>query len=325
MFENQLYMRRCLELASLGAGYVAPNPMVGAVIVCNGLIIGEGFHRRYGDAHAEANAINTVKNKELLKRSTLYVNLEPCAHQGKTPPCADLIIQSGIPRVVIGCLDPNPLVAGKGNEKLRAAGIEVIENVLMEESKNLNIRFITYHSKKRPYVTLKWAQTADGYIDVKRDNTIVGRPTWITGWYEQTLVHKWRSQEQAVMVGTNTAVADNPMLNIRKWHGKQPLRITIDQQMRLPQTLNIFDEKQPTLIFTQKEQPNTIYANVSFDEKLAQNILNELFKRKIISVLIEGGTRLLQTFIDAGLWDEARVFTGVVKFGEGVKAPEIRV
>ena len=300
--------------------------MVGAVVVCDGRIIGEGFHRQYGEPHAEANAIRSVRKTGLLKRSTLYVNLEPCLHHGKTPPCADLIIANRIPNVVVGSFDPNPMVSGKGVEKLRAAGCRVTEHVLEAECDRLNIRFMTFHRKHRPYVVLKWAQTADGFIDVVRNPNIVGRPTWITGWYEQTLVHKWRSEEQAVMVGTNTAMADNPLLNIRRWHGRQPLRVALDRQLRLPASLHLFDETLPTLVFTEKQHPDTNninYCTVPFDEQLPQRILDELFRRKIISVLIEGGAQLLQTFIDAGLWDEARIFTGPNSFGDGVKAPVI--
>jgi len=321
-------MRRCLDLAAIASGYTAPNPMVGAVVVYDGRIIGEGFHRQYGELHAEANAIASVRETELLERSTLYVNLEPCLHHGKTPPCADLIIASRIPHVVVGSSDPNPIVAGKGIAKLRAAGIQVTEHVLEEECDRLNIRFMTFHRKHRPYVVLKWAQTVDGFIDVARDRNTVGRPTWITGWYEQTLVHKWRSEEQAIMVGTNTAMADNPFLDVRRWRGRQPLRITLDKNLRLPTSLNLFDGSQPTLVFTEKNLPdkeNVIYSTVPFDEHLPQHILNELYRRKIISVFIEGGARLLQSFIDAKLWDEARIFTGTVAFGDGVKAPVFRI
>ena len=321
-------MYRCLELASTASGYTAPNPMVGAVLTCDERIIGEGFHQKYGEPHAETNAINSVKDKNLLKRCTLYVNLEPCSHQGKTPPCVDLIIEKKIPHVVTGCKDPNPLVAGRGIEKLRSAGVKVTENILKDECEHLNIRFITFHRKKRPYIILKWAQTADGFIDVKRDENIIGRPTWITGWYEQTLVHKWRAEEQAIMVGTNTAIIDNPLLNVRRWHGRQPIRITIDKDLRLPQTLNLFDESLPTIVFTEKSIPNIQYpisniqyCTVPFDEQLPQHILSELFNRKITSLFIEGGAKLLQSFIDAGFWDEARIFTGQTLFGDGVKAP----
>ena len=321
---HQTYMRRCLELAITASGYTAPNPMVGAVVVCDGRIIGEGFHRQYGEPHAEVNAIRSVREPALLERSTLYVNLEPCSHHGKTPPCVDLIITSRIPHVVVGSFDPNPLVAGKGIARLRAAGCHVIENILEEECDRLNIRYMTFHRKHRPYVTLKWAQTADGFIDAVRDPDVVGRPTWITGWYEQTLVHKWRSEEQAIMVGTNTALKDNPLLNIRRWNGLQPLRVTLDRQLRLPDSLHLFDGTLPTLVITEKQHHNTTninYATLAFDKQLPQRILDELYRRNIISVLIEGGTQLLQTFIDAELWDEARFFTGTALFGNGVKAP----
>ena len=322
--DHKIYMHRCLELASSAAGYTAPNPMVGAVLVCDGRIIGEGFHRQYGESHAEVNAIRSVRETELLERSTLYVNLEPCSHYGKTPPCADLIIASRIPHVVVGSSDPNPLVAEKGITKLHAAGCRVTEHVLEEECERLNKRFMTYHRKHRPYVTLKWAQTADGFIAPVRSRNVTGRPVWITGWYERTLVHKWRSEEQAVMVGTNTAMADNPLLDIRHWHGCQPLRITLDRQLRLPKSLHLFDGTLPTLVFTEKQRSDTTnvaYSIVPFDEQLPQRILDELYRRKIISILIEGGTQLLQSFIDAGFWDEARVFTGSSLFGDGVKAP----
>ena len=321
---HEAFMHRCLELAATASGYTAPNPMVGAVVVYEGRIIGEGFHRQYGEPHAEVNAIHSVREKELLEHSTLYVNLEPCSHHGKTPPCADLIISHRIPHVVTGSFDPNPLVAGKGIAMLRAAGCRVTEHILEEECDRLNIRFMTFHRKHRPYVVLKWAQTADGFIDAIRDRNVIGRPTWITGWYEQTQVHKWRSEEQAVMVGTNTALADNPMLNIRRWHGRQPLRIVLDKQLRLPASLHLFDGTQPTLVFTEKQKKgtgNVTYAPVPFDQQLPYHILDELFRRKITSVFIEGGTQLLQTFIDAGLWDEARIFTGSVLFGDGIKAP----
>ena len=321
---HEKYMLRCIELASIASGYTAPNPMVGAVVVCDGRIIGEGFHRQYGETHAEVNAIRSVRARKLLERSTLYVNLEPCTHHGKTPPCTDLIIESRIPHVVVGSADPNPLVAGKGIAQLRAAGCNVTEHVLEEECDRLNIRFMTFHRKHRPYVILKWAQTADGFIDVVRDLNVVGRPTWITGWYEQTMVHKWRSEEQAIMVGTNTAMVDNPMLNVRRWHGHQPLRIVLDRQLRLPASLHLFDGTLPTLVFTEKQQPDTThisYITVPFDGQLPQRILDELYRRKIISLFIEGGAQLLQTFIDAGLWDEARISTGTVTFGDGIKAP----
>ena len=322
------YMRRCVDLASAAAGYTAPNPMVGAVIVCDGRIIGEGFHRQYGESHAEVNAIRSVRDTKLLERSTLYVNLEPCSHDGHTPSCADFIIANRITHVVVGSFDPNPLVSGQGIAKLRAAGCQVTEHVLEEECDRLNIRFLTYHRKHRPYITLKWAQTDDGFIDVIRDRNTVGRPTWITGWYEQTLTHKWRAEEQAVMVGANTALADNPMLSMRRWNGRQPLRLVLDRRLRLPASLHLFDETQPTWVFTEQRQtdtPQATYIRVPFDPQLPHHILDALYHRHVISVLIEGGTRLLQTFIDAGLWDEARIFTGKTSFGDGVKAPVMPV
>ena len=317
-------MQRCVELAASASGHAAPNPMVGAVVVCDERIIGEGFHRQCGEAHAEANAINSVRQTALLERSTLYVNLEPCSHHGRTPPCADLIIAARIPHVVVGSFDPNPLVAGKGIACLRAAGCRVTEHVLEEECDRLNIRFMTFHRKRRPYVVLKWAQTADGFIDAARDRNAIGRPVWITGWREQALVHKWRSEEQAVLVGANTALADNPLLNLRHWRGRQPLRATLDRRLRLPDSLHLFDQTLPTLVFTEKRLPdakNLHYATIDFNEQLPQCILDELRRRNVISVLIEGGAQLLQTFIDAGLWDEARVFTGKAVFGDGLRAP----
>lgn len=323
---NPHYMHRCLELAAIAAGATAPNPMVGAVIVCNDRIIGEGFHRSYGTPHAEVNAINSVCEPKLLERSTLYVNLEPCSHFGKTPPCADLIIEKRIPHVVIGTCDPNPLVAGNGVARLLAAGCRVTQNVMNEECNRLNKRFITFHQKHRPYIVLKWAQTADGFIDIVRERQATSRPTWITGEYEQMLVHKWRSEEQAIMVGTNTAMADNPMLNIRRWPGQPPLRIVLDRHLRLPHALHLFDGKQPTLVLTEKSHRNheqVEYVTLRGGGFAPMDILHELHHRNIISVLIEGGAQLLQSFIDAGLWDEARIFTGSSCFGDGVKAPRL--
>ncbi|MDR1864190.1 MAG: bifunctional diaminohydroxyphosphoribosylaminopyrimidine deaminase/5-amino-6-(5-phosphoribosylamino)uracil reductase RibD [Bacteroidales bacterium] len=326
MNTHERYMRRCVELARNAAGYTAPNPMVGCVIVHEGRIIGEGYHRKYGEAHAEANAIRSVRDRALLPFSTLYVNLEPCAHHGKTPPCADLIVAHRIPRVVAGNTDPNPAVAGKGVERLRAAGCTVTEHVLEEECYRLNIRFMTFHRLQRPYVLLKWAQTEDGFIDLIRPDRSIARPTPITGEYEHTLAHRWRSEESAIMVGANTALADNPMLNLRRWHGRLPLRIVTDRTLRLPPSLNLFDGSQPTLVFTEKTAgylPHVDYAVVPFDRRLPHHILAELYRREVLSVLIEGGTQLLQTFIDAGLWDEARILTGKMRFGEGVQAPKI--
>lgn len=326
---DEKYLLRCLELAKNGLGNVAPNPMVGCVIVFDGKIIGEGYHQEYGKAHAEVNAIHSVKDKSLLKRSTLYVNLEPCAHFGKTPPCANLIIEYNIPRVVIGCVDSFSEVSGKGIEKLKTAGIEVVVGVLEKESLELNKRFFTFHNKKRPYIILKWAETKDGYIDVERINEIAGQTNnevdnWITSPLSKQLVHKWRSEEAAIMVGTNTALNDNPQLNVREWNGRNPVRVVVDLHDRLPQNLHVFDKSIPTLVFslTKQEQENNLtFVKINDSKNLIQEVLNELYKRNIQSIIIEGGATLLQSFIDQNLWDEARVFVGNNYFKKGLNAP----
>ena len=328
VFSPEQYMRRCIELARSGFGATAPNPMVGAVIVHNDKIIGEGYHQKFGGPHAEVNAINVVADKSLLCDSTLYVNLEPCAHFGKTPPCADLIIQPQIPRIVVANEDPNPAVKGKGIEKLKNAGIEVTTDVLKAEGEELNKRFFSYHRKSRPFIILKWAQTEDGYIDVIRSHTQPQKPTWITTEEARMLVHKWRSEEQAIMVGTNTAFLDNPKLNVREWTGKSPIRIVIDRTLRLPQNLNLFDGSIPTLIFTQQEveeqdMPNVEYITIPFDEYLPEHILGGLYRKQVQSLIIEGGTKLINTFRTANLWDEARVFTGQKYFITGIEAPRL--
>lgn len=313
-------MQRCLELALNGLGSVAPNPMVGSVIVAGGEIIGEGFHQKYGGAHAEVNAIESVKDKKLLSKSALYVNLEPCAHFGKTPSCADLIIHHKIPKVIIGCRDTFHEVAGRGIEKLQAAGCEVTTGVLEQESRNLNRRFFTFHEKKRPYVILKWAQTLDGFLAPPPSL----RNYWITNDFSRTLVHKWRTEEQAIMIGTNTVLTDNPRLTARLAAGKNPLRVVPDKNLRLSKDLNIFDGSAPTLVFTEKKMPaheQIQYITVPFHKKLPHRMLEELFNRNIQSVIIEGGARLLTDFINEELWDEARVFIGSKTFGSGLKAP----
>jgi len=318
-------MMRCLELARLGAGSVAPNPMVGCVIVCREKIIGEGFHQKHGEAHAEVNAINAVANAELLKESTLYVSLEPCAHHGLTPPCSDLIAEKQIPRVVIGTVDPFSEVSGKGIEKLRRAGIEVEVGMLEEECRELNRRFFTFHEKKRPYIILKWAQTCDGFIDIKRESENFGKPTWITGDLALRLVHKIRSEEGAILVGTNTAEKDNPSLTVRHWAGKNPLRAVIDKTLRLPKNLNLFDGAAKTLVFNsekEKETEATAWVKIPFGENSIYMLLSELHRRKVLSVIVEGGKQLLDSFISAGLWDEAHVFTGNKFFHSGIRAPE---
>ena len=327
MSEQIEYMQKCLQLAKKGSGEVAPNPMVGCIIVHEEKIIGKGFHKKYGTAHAEVNAINSVKNKELLKSATLYVNLEPCAHYGKTPPCADLIIKYKIPNIVIGSIDPNSLVQGKGIERLIKSGCKVNNGVLEEECKELNKRFYTFHKKKRPYIILKWAQTMDGFIDVKRNKQDIGKPLQISNERSRKLSHKWRSEEQAIMVGTNTALLDNPRLTTRKIAGKNPLRIVIDKELNIPSIYHLFDGSTPTVIFTgvrKKSKNNLEYVTINFNKNISKQILSELYKRKTQSVIIEGGTKLLSSFIEINLWDEARVFVSNKKLKAGIKAPDIK-
>jgi diaminohydroxyphosphoribosylaminopyrimidine deaminase/5-amino-6-(5-phosphoribosylamino)uracil reductase len=324
---HETYMQRCLQLAQKGLGHVAPNPMVGSVIVYEQNIIGEGYHQQYGKAHAEVNAVNAVENKELLSRSTLYVNLEPCSHHGKTPPCADLIIKHKIPNVVIGSVDFNSVVNGRGIEKLIKAGINVTVGILEEECKELNKRFFTFHQKKRPYIILKWAQTIDGFIDVKRHVENPGKPLQISNVECRKLLHQWRNQEQAIMVGTNTVLLDNPQLTVRESEGKNPLRICIDKWLRIPQHFHIFDKSTPTLIFTAAEKAadtNLEYIKIDFETSVLPQILDELYTRSIQSIIIEGGEQLLNSFINEGLWDEARVFVAEKIIRKGVKAPMLK-
>jgi len=319
------YMSRCLQLAQYGVGYVAPNPMVGALLVCEDKIIGEGYHVRYGDSHAEPNAINSVQNKDLLKKSTLYVNLEPCSHFGKTPPCADLIVKCGIPKVVIGTLDPNPKVAGRGVKILENAGIEVEVGVLDEDCKELNKRFFTFHEMKRPYVLLKWAQTKDSYIDRNRIN-LTEPPLIISNEITKLLTHKMRSENQSILVGANTVLLDNPSLTVRNWSGKSPIRIAIDRQGRIPENFNLKDGSIPTIIFTEKDQKNNHnleFIRMNFDKDCMRNVLEYLYERNIHSVLVEGGASILNSFIESGLWDDANVEIAPVKIDDGVKAPTL--
>jgi diaminohydroxyphosphoribosylaminopyrimidine deaminase / 5-amino-6-(5-phosphoribosylamino)uracil reductase len=328
MAEHKQYMKRCLDLARLGIGNVSPNPMVGAVIVMDTIIIGEGYHRKYGEAHAEVNAINQVisnfsDSAELLAQSTLYVSLEPCAHYGKTPPCADLIIKHKIPKVVVGCRDPFEAVNGKGIEKLSDAGVEVISGVLEKECQWLNRRFFTRVQKHRPYVILKWAQTKDGFF-----GPVDKSQYWITGPESRKLVHQWRSEEDAVLVGKNTAVIDNPQLNVRHAFGKSPKRVVIDRRLELNQGLHLFDQSVETLIFneikTDIDGKNKYIALEDFGRYVAQYILYQLYLQDIQSVIIEGGAATLSSFIEAGLWDEARIFTGRKTLKHGIQSPEIR-
>lgn len=326
MVTDEKYILRCIELARLGAGNVSPNPMVGCVIVNNEKIIGEGFHREYGGAHAEVNAIAAVSDQELLGGSTLYVTLEPCAHHGNTPPCADLIVEKRIPKVVIGTIDPFAKVAGKGIEKLRKAGVDVEVGVLETECRDLNKRFFTFHEKIRPYVILKWAQTLDGFIDVDREQEDYGEPTWITGGLALRLVHKIRSEEDAILVGYNTARKDNPSLTVRHWAGRNPLRAVIDKNLELPDNLNLFDGFAKTLIFNGISNDKSRMGDlvkINFENNQVPQILGELYRRNVLSVIVEGGKKLLESFILSGLWDEAHVFIGNKLFLAGVQAPKI--
>lgn len=317
-------MHRCLELAKKGIGTARPNPSVGAVIVCNDKIIGEGFTSPYGEAHAEVNAILSVKDVSLLKKATIYVTLEPCSHYGKTPPCADLIIKKEIPNVVIGTTDTNSLVAGKGIEKLQKAGCNVTVGVLEEACKEHHKRFFTVQNKKRPYIILKWAETRNGFIAPleKKEQ----KPVWISNEYSKQLVHKWRAEEQAILVGTNTAIADNPKLNVRSWYGNNPIRVVLDKELKISSELHLLNGEIPTIIFTEKEavnKANLIFEQIDFSKDLIKQLCEVLHKHKVQSILIEGGTKTLQTFIDENMWDEARVFVGENEFKEGIKAPKI--
>lgn len=308
---HELYMTRALQVAKNGLGTTRPNPMVGAVIVKDDKIIGEGYTKPYGSAHAEVNAINSVKDKTLLQHSTLYVTLEPCSHYGKTPPCSDLIIQHKIPKVVIGCIDDNPEVSGRGIKKLEDSGCNVITGVLEKACKVHHQRFFTFHNKKRPYIILKWAQSSDGFIAPKEKDTQA--PVWITNAYSRQLVHKWRAEEQAILVGTNTVLEDNPSLTVRDWKGENPIRIVLDKNSGLDGDLNIFNSKAKTLTISQ--------SSIDYKQPIAQQICTLLYNEHINSIIIEGGTKTLETFINEGLWDEARVFYGAIKFHEGIKAP----
>lgn len=321
MTQDSLYMQRALELALLGKGSVSPNPLVGCVIVHDDRIIGEGWHQKYGEAHAEVNAIRSVDDKNLLKESVVYVNLEPCSHTGKTPPCADLLVQSQVKKVVIANVDTNPVVAGNGIKKLREAGIEVTEGVLEQEGRELNQRFFTYIEKQRPYIILKWAQTADGYI--ARENY---ESRWISNEFSRQLVHRWRSEEDAVLIGTKTAAHDNPGLTVRDWSGRNPVRIVIDRFLRLPKTLQVFDKAKKTICYNvlkHEEHKNLVYIRLG-EGSFIQELVQDLCRQNVQSVLVEGGALTLNLFIQAGLWDEARVFSSARSFGSGIEAPVVK-
>jgi diaminohydroxyphosphoribosylaminopyrimidine deaminase/5-amino-6-(5-phosphoribosylamino)uracil reductase len=318
-------MHRCLQLAKLGAGQVAPNPMVGAMLVYQDCIIGEGYHQQYGQAHAEVNCINSVSeaNQLLIEKSTLYVSLEPCAHYGKTPPCADLIIQKKIAQVVIGCRDSYEEVNGRGIEKLLKAGVVVLVGILEKEALDVNKRFFTFHTKKRPYIILKWAQSQDGKI-AKEDFSAVKISHDVTN----RLVHKWRSEEAAILVATNTALYDNPSLTNRLWQGNNPIRLSIDRQLKLPESLHLFDRSVKTIVFNQlkdEERNGLLFYKLSEEKKLLPGLLNALYQLKIQSVLVEGGAKLLQSFIDADCWDEARIITNEeMRIGNGIQSPQLK-
>lgn len=335
---DETYMHRCIKLAELGGGNVLPNPMVGAVLVHEGRIIGEGYHERYGQAHAEVNCINSVKQEDeaFIENLALYVSLEPCAHFGKTPPCADLIIKKKIRKVVIGCRDPFEQVNGKGIEKLQAAGVDVTVGVLEAECKKLNKRFFIFHTQHRPFIILKWAQTANGKIATSpipiNIGTLKERPLstnrlFISNDFTNRFVHKWRSEEAAILVGTNTVFADNPSLTNRLWTGKSPVRLVADMELKLPSASAIFNKQQRTIVFNsikhEEDNNNLFYYQVSEDVSLVHQILNACYKNNIQSILVEGGGKLLQSFIDKAAWDEARIITNEKLFVEGVSAPQL--
>ncbi len=319
--KSEMWMARALQLARLGAGTVSPNPMVGCVIVHNGQIIGEGWHKKYGEAHAEVNAVNSVMDKSLLTEADVYVTLEPCSHFGKTPPCADLLVKHAVKRVIICNVDSNPLVGGKGIAKLKAAGIAVETGILAEQGRALNKRFFTFIEKQRPYIILKWAETADGFIAKENFEAVQ-----ISNALSRRVVHKMRSEEDAIMIGTNTARYDNPSLNNRFWTGKNPLRIVIDKDLSLDKSLHIFDGSQPTIYYNllvNKEENNVFFVKIEQEDFLS-TIIQDLTQRKVQSFIVEGGSKLLQSFIDATLWDEAIVLQSKKILERGIAAPKIK-
>lgn len=321
-------MMRCIQLAKNGLGTTYPNPLVGSVVVHSNTIIGEGWHRATGQLHAEVNAINRVRDRSKLSNATLYVSLEPCSHFGKTPPCADLIISTGIKQVIIGSIDPNPKVAGRGIQKLIAAGCDVKVGVLTEQCEDLNKRFYSYHQKERPYIFLKWAQSKDGFIapeDGARDNK--REPVWISNPYSRKLVHKMRSQEQAILVGTTTAIKDNPSLTTRDWTGNSPVRVVIDKKLKISKASKVYNGSLKTIILTNDAKPNQdhlAFEKVNFSKPLAHQVCEILHRHNLQSLIVEGGSKTIQTFIDENLWDEAHVFTGEISLLNGCTAPKLR-
>lgn len=322
---KEIYINRCIELAKNGLGTTYPNPMVGSVIVHDGKIIGEGWHRKAGEPHAEVNAINSVKDQSLLAKATIYVSLEPCSHFGKTPPCCDLIIKHKIPNVVIGTVDPNSKVAGTGIKRLIENGCEVTVGILEKECTELNKRFFTFHNKKRPYIILKWAESKDGFIaPLEKEKQ---EPVWVSNTFSRQLTHKWRSEEQAILVGTQTVLDDNPKLDARDWTGNNPIRIVLDRTGKITTDHFVKDGKTKTIVITERENltscENLNYEIIIFDNQLADKITDILYQYGIQSVIVEGGKQTLQTFIDNNLWDEARVFIGNISLNKGVNAPQL--
>jgi len=321
------YMERCLDLALKAEGMTYPNPVVGSVIVHEGKIIGEGYHIKAGGPHAEVMAIGSVRNKELLTSSKLYVSLEPCSHFGKTPPCTDLIISHKIPEIIVGTTDTSDKVSGKGLSKLKAAGCKIILGVAEEECRWINRRFFAFHEKKRPYITLKWAQSSDGFIDVRSEGDYKTGPGWITGNTERILVHKWRASEQAILVGAQTVRADNPLLNVREWYGTNPLRIILSGSGSLPGEIAMNNLTGSQVIFTfypdKINMPGSVVVKLNKNEPSAVQIVDYLYNQGVQSLFIEGGAKVLDHFISSGLWDEARIFSGFQIFKNGIKAPVI--
>ena len=320
---DEVFMRRCLELAERGKGYTAPNPMVGAVLEYNGRIIGEGWHHAYGKDHAEVDCLKNVaeEDRHLIPESTMYVSLEPCAHHGKTPPCANRLVQEGVKKVVIANKDPFEQVNGKGIDILKAAGVEVETGLLEKEGKWLNRRFFTFHMKRRPYIILKWAQTPDGYIAPSDKGRVQ-----ITNSHSMQLLHKWRTEEAAIMVGTTTAINDNPQLTARLWKGKQPLRIVLDRTLNIPATHHIFERGADTWVVNEVKEDvsgNVRYVQLAFDDTMLAKLFEHLYKAGILSLIVEGGAQLLNSIISAGLWEEARIFTGSTTLQDGLEAPHL--
>ncbi len=318
--DHQQYMQRAIELAMNGLGAVSPNPLVGCVIVNDGKIVGEGWHGKFGEHHAEVNAIHDLDDVTMLNNSTVYVNLEPCSHHGKTPPCADLLVKNKIKSVVIANQDPNPLVMGKGIAKLESNGVKVVKNVMEEEGRMLNKRFFTYFKKHRPYILLKWAETADGFIAKKNYDS-----KWISNKYSRKLVHQWRSQEDAVLIGTNTAIYDNPKLTVRDWEGRDPIRIVIDRKLRIPADYHLFRPGPTTLCYNLKKSGknnNVEWIKLTGDDFINQ-LVSHLYERQVQSVIVEGGPTIMNEFIKLNLWDEARVFKSMKVIGKGIKSLKI--